>query len=163
MFDQSEQQGENGVVASIVIGAWEGLRLASERGGDEQLLTPFHLRYEASEEIEENTSVGQLKINLASAGVMTSGLLTRIRQAGFHPISAMLRINDWENFEVMVTMPDVEIDSEQFTSIDDYVEKIDQAELESFALMFVLLSASEQSSEADLVAQGYVWRHKILA
>jgi hypothetical protein len=63
----------------------------------------------------------QLDANVNKTVEQTNLLIDHLIAAGFHPVAAYIKIEDWDHFTIMVTVPDEEWCDARFLPVFDYV------------------------------------------
>jgi hypothetical protein len=79
--------------------------------------------------------VRELDRNVGKTVEQTNLLIEHLTSKGFHPISAYIKIDDWDTFTIMITVPDEEWCDMRFLEVFDYVKDVEEsAENEFYSL-----------------------------
>ena len=66
-----------------------------------------------------------LSDNINKTGNYTSELINILKQNGFNPEAAFLKIISWDNFKILITVPEKEYLSEKYLRIYEYISKFE--------------------------------------
>ena len=91
-------------------------------------------------------------------------MLTFLRKNNFHPISAHLKINAFDDFVILVTLPEEEFISEEFLVSYTYAATIEEQVMNDsyYNVMFMFSDREEKTfSKNVLVSDGFFMDYKI--
>ena len=106
----------------------------------------------------------QLDGNVNKTVEETNRLVAHLTSSGFHPVSAYLRIDDWDTFTLMVTVPDDECCDPRFLPMFDYViqtESQRESDFYSLEIQFCGLPAENALNEPAVFADGFILKLNI--
>jgi hypothetical protein len=107
----------------------------------------------------------QLDQNVGKTVEQTDLLIEHLASKGFHPLAAYIKIDDWDSFNVLVTVPDEEWCDIRFLEVFDYIMKEEErAENEFYTVEtnFCGIPNDPDSFNEKLVFfDGFIFKRKI--
>jgi hypothetical protein len=101
----------------------------------------------------------QLDRNVGKTVEQTDRLIAHLASKGFHPLSAYIKIDGWDAFTVLVTVPDEECCDMRFLEVFDYImdaEKRAGNEFYSLEIHPFGIPDMENLNEQSIFADGYI-------
>lgn len=112
---------------------------------------------------KEQIFVEKLNENIKKSAHLTKSMLIYLKQNGFKPKSAHLKINSFDSFVILVTVPENEYISEKFLETYQYASTLENDTLEDqyFNPMFIFSDRKEDSFNKNLlVTEGFFMDYK---
>jgi hypothetical protein len=106
----------------------------------------------------------QLDDNIKKTLVQTDRLVSHILSIGFHPQAAYMRIDGWDAFTILVTLPDDEWCDERFLEVFAYVcesEEILSGDFYSLETLFCGVPSSGSLDEESVTLDGFIFKMNI--
>lgn len=92
----------------------------------------------------------KLSTNVNKAGADTRRIYEHAKtNIGFHPISAFLRIESWDNFTVLIVIPENEFLSDRILELYDFIAKVEQTVKDEWYNLNVSLCTIGSETEID--------------
>ena len=108
--------------------------------------------------------VDKLNENIGKSANFTDSMLTFLRKNNFNPISAHLKINAYNDFVILVTLPEDEFISEEFLVSYNFAATIEEQVLNDkyYNVMFMFSDREEETFNKSLLASdGFFLDYKI--
>jgi hypothetical protein len=108
--------------------------------------------------------VRQLDRNVSKTIEQTNRLVEHLAVRGFHPIVAYMKIDSWDAFTVIVTVPDKEWCDPQFLEVFDYVietEKHTSNEFYNLEIQLFGIPDIDSLNEQSIFADGFILKLNI--
>jgi hypothetical protein len=106
----------------------------------------------------------QLDDNLNTTVASVNQIVEHLKLQGFHPIAAYVKIENWDNFIIMVTIPDNEWCDPAFLNIFDYVFEIEETssnDLYNLDVHFCGISDESPLNEPYVFSDGFILKLRI--
>lgn len=127
--------------------------------GPNQVIAAFQAGFLKAGEQAEAIIENQKNVNLQWSGAHTRQVIDELRKHGLNPVSARLRITDWNFMEVLFVLKPGETSSEDFLQVLDFVSDLKESSASNvYSVDFHFCEAREQLDETAIEADGY-WRH----
>ena len=105
----------------------------------------------------QRLAVDKLSNNIEKSGDISINLLKTLSANHFTPINAYLRVNDLDNFDIMVTVPEDDIISDEFLNMYDIVSKMEAKNKEEYYDVFIsFCPVNEHFEEINVSSDGYL-------
>lgn len=102
----------------------------------------------------------QLIRNLSKTGNHTSEIIQFLNASNFHPISAFLKINSWDDFGILIVLPESEFIAPSIIDVYDFISEFENRITEEFYNVHIqFCCASEQINEKSIESDGFVLKH----
>jgi hypothetical protein len=101
-----------------------------------------------------------LSDNINKTGNYTSDIIKHIRKEGFKPESTYLKIETWNFFKILITLPEKEYLSKKFLQIYNFISKFEEkvnGELYRLEISFVETTGLDESF---VQSDGFILKHK---
>jgi hypothetical protein len=108
--------------------------------------------------------VRQLDRNVSKTIEQTDKLVEHLAKREFHPVAAYMKIDSWDAFTVIVTVPDMEWCDPKFLEIFDYVietEKHTSNEFYNLEIQIFGIPDVDNLNEQSIFADGFVLKLNI--
>lgn len=101
--------------------------------------------------------------NVNNSGDYTTEILGHFKKKGFHPVSTFLKIISWDNFKILITLPEKEFISNKIIKIYDFISDYEnKVNKELYHLEITLTDINEDTFDTNcLRSDGFVLKHKI--
>lgn len=131
---------------------------------DDVIIDAF-LREKESDITEKNQIfIDKLKENLEKSAFFAESMMTFLRKNNFNPISAHIKINAFNDFIILVTVPEEEFISEDFLVSYNFAATIEEQVLNDkyYNVMFMFSDREDESFNKGLLASdGFFMDYKI--
>lgn len=133
----------------------------------ERLYTSDHVidayltgKNEALEQTEK-LIVDKLKTNINNSGSYTNEILKYLKKQKFNPIAAYLKINSWDDFSILLILPENEFLSDKIYSVYDYLTNLeDNVGSEFYKLNVSIYDTDGEIDDSCIKADGFNLKHK---
>lgn len=104
----------------------------------------------------------KLVSNISKAGKDTSGILAYFRKKKFNPIAAYLRINSWDNFSILIILPQEEFLDKRMLSVYDYISNFENnVEEDMYHFQVSICDTEDHIDENYVHSDGFALKHKV--
>ncbi|HSD05778.1 hypothetical protein [Flavobacterium sp.] len=133
----------------------------------ERLYTSDHVidayltgKNEALEQTEK-LIIDKLKTNINNSGSHTNEILKHLKKQKFNPIGAYLKINSWDDFSILLILPENEFLSDKIFSVYDYLTNLeDSVSSEFYKLNVSIYDTDGEIDDNCIKADGFNLKHK---
>ena len=133
----------------------------------ERLYTSDHVidayltgKNEALEQTEK-LIIDKLKTNINNSVSHTNEILKHLKKQKFNPIGAYLKINSWDDFSILLILPENEFLSDKIFSIYDYLTNLeDNVSSEFYKLNVSIYDTDGEIDDSCIKADGFNLKHK---
>ena len=101
--------------------------------------------------------------NVNNSGNYTTEIHSHFNKKGFHPVSTFLKIISWDNFKLLITLPENEFISDKIIEIYDFISDYEnRVNKELYHLEISLTDINESTFDKNcLRSDGFVLKHKL--
>lgn len=131
---------------------------------NDDIIDAFFKGKEAGVKEKKQIFVDKLNENIDKSARFTESMLTFLRKNNFNPISAHLKINSFDDFVILVTVPEKEFTSEEFLVSYNFASTIEDQVMDDkyFNLMFMFCDRDETDFNKNLlITEGFFMDYKI--
>lgn len=131
---------------------------------NDDVIDAFLKGKEAGIKEKKEIYVDKLNENIAKSGDFTQSMLNFLRKNNFNPISAHLKINAFDDFVILVTLPEDEFLSEDFLDSYNFANTIEQQVMSDkyYNVMFMFSDREEKTFNKNLLASdGFFMDYKM--
>ncbi len=133
----------------------------------ERLYTSDHVidayltgKKEALEQTEK-LIIEKLKTNINNSGSHTNEILKHLKKQKFNPIGAYLKINSWDDFSILLILPENEFLSDKIYSVYNYLTELeDKVSSEFYKLNVSICDTDGEVDDNCIKADGFNLKHK---
>lgn len=114
--------------------------------------------------IKENIFLDKLNENIEKSAKFTKSMLTFLKNNNFNPISAHLKINAFDDFIILITVPEDELIKEEFLITYNFSANIENQVIDDkyFNLMFMFSDREKHTFNKELlVSDGFFMDYNI--
>jgi hypothetical protein len=102
----------------------------------------------------------KLVLNINKSGKNTSTVLDYFRNKNFNPISAYLRINSFDDFALLILLPQREFIAKEMLNIYDFISEFESKENEEYYHIQISICDTEEGIEESYVrSDGFNLKH----
>lgn len=102
----------------------------------------------------------KLNDNIVKSGKHASELLVYMKKRGFNPQAAFLKINSWDDFTVLIILPENEFVDEKIDGVYDYFTEFETLISEKLYHMHIsICDTVDELDESYIHADGFVLKH----
>lgn len=113
-------------------------------------------------EQQQRLIIEKLVSNINKAGKHTTDILSFLKKKKLNPISAYLRINSWDDFSILVILPQEEFLDKKMLSVYDYISELENKVDEDMYHIQVSVCDTEDNIDENYVrSDGFALKHKI--
>jgi hypothetical protein len=113
-------------------------------------------------EQQQRLIIEKLVSNINKAGKDTTDILSFLKKKKLNPISAYLRINSWDDFSILVILPQEEFLDKKMLSVYDYISELENKVDEDMYHIQVSVCDTEDNIDENYVrSDGFALKHKI--
>ena len=121
-----------------------------------QMIEAYRTGLKDGLEQQQKLVFSKLKENIEKSGSLTMQLIETIKESGFTTLDAYLRVNSWDDFEIMVTVPECDYLKDEFLEMYDVVSKIENENKNELYDVFIsFCSTNEHFDESVVSSDGY--------
>ena len=103
--------------------------------------------------------ISKMEENIKKTGIVASYILNTFKNNKFAPIDAYLRVNSFDRFDIMVTVPEDDCLKENFLDMYDVISDIETKSKEEFYMVFIsICSINNYFDEQIVISDGYSWK-----
>lgn len=103
----------------------------------------------------------KLVSNIDKAGKDTSEILTYLKKNKFNPLAAYLRINSWDDFSILIILPEKEFLDKSMLSVYDQISILENKVQEDMYHIQISISDTEDQIDDNYVrSDGFALKHK---
>jgi hypothetical protein len=104
----------------------------------------------------------KLKNNIDKSGKHTSEILNYFKDQKFNPIAAYLKINSWDDFTILIVVPENEFIDPKFLPIYNYISKFESDVNEELYRLQIMICDTEGKIDDNYIkSDGFVFKHKM--
>jgi hypothetical protein len=93
----------------------------------------------------------------------TGKLVSKLQEYGINPSAARLKVISWDQFEVLIILPEKEYLDEKFDIVYNFVGELENATHEEFyCITFKFLPETENTDVQKIMSDGFTLLHKSL-
>jgi hypothetical protein len=105
--------------------------------------------------------VKQFNNNMNRAAEDTGKVISFMREKKFNPLSAHLRVESFDNFSILITVPENDFISDSFKDIYVFTDNLQKYAAEDlYNLSFSFIDKSESFDNEILISDGYIFTHE---
>lgn len=105
--------------------------------------------------------LNQLSENIDNTISHTSQVVNKLKELSLNPINAYLRIHSIQHFEVLVTLPEIDILGENILSFYKYLGGFEKSvETDLYTINYTICSYNDSFNEQLLALDGYFFKSK---
>lgn len=115
------------------------------------------------EALEQNEKLIMEKLvgNVNKSGQNTKDLLKHLKQNQFNPIGAYLKINSWDNFTILLLLPESEFLDEKIFDVYEYISTYeDSLKSDFYNLSISIFDTDGDFNEDCIKSDGYIFKYK---
>jgi hypothetical protein len=113
-------------------------------------------------EQQQRLIIEKLVSNINKAGKNTTDILSFLKKKKLSPISAYLRINSWDDFSILVILPQKEFLDKKMLSVYDYISELENKVDEDMYHIQVSVCDTEDNIDENYVrSDGFALKYKI--
>jgi hypothetical protein len=113
-------------------------------------------------EQQQRLIIEKLVSNINKAGKNTSDILSFLRKKKLNPISAYLRINSWDDFSVLIILPQDEFLDKKMISVYNYISELEnKVDEEMYHIQVSFCDTEDNIDENYVRSDGFALKHKI--
>ena len=152
------------ILPHVEVSDWKGPQPGEEHYSSNQVIAAFNAGVSKGVDNASKLIQEQFQRNLEVAATATKKLVEKMGTLNLRPTSARLRVESWDFFEILVTLPEKDWLSDAAMEMLDYSATVEQeAESELFHLVLHFCGVGEVFNQNLVEADGYVWTYKPLA
>jgi len=108
-------------------------------------------------EATQRLAVDKLNNNIEKSGEISINLLKTLTDKYFTPLNAYLRINSLDNFDIMITVPERDIISDDFLTMYDIISKTETQNKDEYYDVFIsFCPVNEHFEEINVLSDGFL-------
>lgn len=113
-------------------------------------------------EQQQKLVVEKLISNINKSGKYTNEILSFLKKEKLNPLSAYLRINSWDDFSVLIALPQKEFLDKKILSVYDFISALESKVREDMYNVEVVICDTEDEIDENYVhSDGFVLKHKM--
>lgn len=113
-------------------------------------------------EQQQRLIIEKLVSNITKAGRDTTDILSFLKKKKLNPISAYLRINSWDDFSILIILPQVEFLDKKMLSVYDYISELEnRVDEDMYHIQIAVCDTEDQIDDNYVRADGFALKHKI--
>ena len=133
----------------------------------ERLFTSNHVldAYFAGQQnaLEQNDKLVMEKLvtNVNKSGTNTSEILAFVKSVKFNPLGVYLKINSWDDFTILLLLPEEEFLSEAIFGVYDFITSFeDSVRSDFYNLSITIFDTNGDFNEDCIKSDGYNYKYK---
>jgi len=113
-------------------------------------------------EQQQRLIIEKLVSNINKAGKDTTNILSFLKKKKLNPISAYLRINSWDDFSILVILPQEEFLGKKILIVYDYISELEnKVDEDMYHIQVSLCDSADNIDENYIRSDGFALKHKI--
>lgn len=113
-------------------------------------------------EQQQRLIIEKLVSNINKAGKDTSSILSYLRTLKLNPISAYLKINSWDDFAILVILPQEDFLDSRMLSAYEYITDFEKKVADEMYHIQVTICDTEDTIDENYVrSDGFTLKHKV--
>lgn len=106
--------------------------------------------------------IEKLTVNINKSGKYTTAILAFLKKRKLNPISAYLRINSWDDFSILIVLPQEEFLDKKMMTVYDYISELETNVCEEMYHIQVSICDTEEGIDENYVrSDGFALKYKI--
>lgn len=111
-------------------------------------------------EQQQKLVIEKLVVNIKKSTEHTSNVLSYLKKEKFHPLSAYLRINSWDDFTMLIVLPQKEFIDEKILKVYNYISKVENmAKEEMYNIQITICDTENKVDENYIRSDGFALKH----
>jgi len=121
-----------------------------------QLIEAYQTGLKDGVEQQQKLVFSKLKENIDKSGSLTLSLIDTIKKYGFTPLDAYLRVESFDRFEIMITVPETDALKDEFLEMYDVISKIEIENRNDLYDVFISFCSTNDHFDENIVSSdGY--------
>lgn len=142
---------------------WEDPKPGEEHYSTNQLIAAYKAGYAKGVAGAHALLQETFNRNYQKSGEDTGKVIEKLQEFGLNPLSALLRVVSWEEFEVLITLPEAEFLDEKLESAYDFVGEFENsARTNHYCLSFRFCPTVDGLDEQKMKSDGFTIAHRLL-
>lgn len=113
-------------------------------------------------EQQQRLVIKKLVSNIDKSGKDTTQILSFFKKEGFNPISAFLRVNSWDDFSILIVLPQEEFLDDKILSVYNFLSKLENKVSEDMYQIQVSICDTEEHIDENYVrSDGFALKYKM--
>lgn len=113
-------------------------------------------------EQQQRLIIEKLISNIGKSGKHTSDILSFLRKKKLNPVSAYLRINSWDDFSILIVLPQDEFLDKRMLIVYDYISELENKVAEDmYHIQVSVCDTNNNIDESYIRSDGFALRHKM--
>lgn len=106
--------------------------------------------------------IEKLKANVKTSGLNTAEVLKFLKKEKFKAKDVFLKINSWNDLDIIITVPEKQFISSKFLKVYDFIQKLEEKNTNDFYhVMFRFADYNNDFDENQLKSDGYILKYKM--
>ena len=103
--------------------------------------------------------MSKMEENIKKSGIVAVDIINELKNNKFTPIDTYLRVNSFDRFDIMVTVPENDFLKDEFLYMYDMISDIETKSKNDFYMVFIsFCSTNNHFDEQIVVSDGYSWK-----
>lgn len=113
-------------------------------------------------EQQQRLIIEKLVSNINKAGKHTTSILSFLRKKKLNPISAYLRLNSWDDFSILIILPQDEFLDKRILSVYNYISELEnEVDEEMYHIHVSVCDTEDKIDENYIRSDGFALKHKL--
>jgi hypothetical protein len=107
--------------------------------------------------------LNKLVQNINNSGSFTQQIISFLKENNLKPSSAFLKINSWDDFKILITLPEDDFVNEKILTAYDFISQFeDKVNEDLFHLEVSMTDVNDNFDEKCLKSDGFILKHKMV-
>lgn len=115
-------------------------------------------------EQQQRLVLEKLNSNIIKAEKHTAETLAYLREKKLNPVSAYLRINSWDDFSILIVLPQTEFLDKKILKVYDFLSNLENEVMEEMYNIQFTICDTEEDEDVDenhIRSDGYILKRKM--
>lgn len=151
------------IVPFVDPGDWQSPQSGEDKFSVNQIIAAYEVGFKSGKDSVNRLVTENFRNNLTNIGKKTESLIEVLRDKNFSPVSAILKIEDWDKFEVLIILPEEELLKDTISEIYEEIGKLIKESTSYFKFDFILAGKNKSFNWKKVSSDGFKLHHKALS
>ena len=153
----------NEIIPCVKESDWESPKPGEEHYSTNQLIAAYEAGIAKGISGMQKLVQEKFNVNIDKTANDTGKLIVKLQEYGIAPTSARLKVISWDQFEVLIILPEKEYLDEKFDIVYNFVGDLENATREEFySISFKFLPETKDTDIQKIMSDGFTLLHKSL-
>jgi hypothetical protein len=129
---------------------------------EDQLIDAYLEGKKTGKDEIERLIIEKLNENIELIGTQAEELIKILKDSKFNPIMVSLRVKNFNDFDVLITIPETEFVRDGFEQMYGHTSEVEQKNKSQYQLTISFINQTKSTDIEKLKADGFILHHKKL-